>query len=133
MSRRKSRMVAIQYIYSKEFQTDSSPDEFIEYINTLKKDRDREFAKRLIDGTLDFKEKIDALIAGYAQTGDDMIMLVDRCILRVGIFELLYLKSAPHPIVINEYIELTKSLSKESSKSFINAVLDKVRLNEHEK
>lgn len=126
-------MVAIQYIYSKEFKTDNSPDEFMDYVSVLKKEDDREFAKKLIEGTLDLKEKIDALISSYAQIGDDMVMLVDRCILRVGIFELLYLKSAPHPVIINEYVELTKSLSKESSKSFINAVLDRVRLNEYEK
>ncbi len=126
-------MAAVKYIYSKEFDTQDTPDEFMDYINSPKTDKDREFAKNLIRGVLKNKESIDRLIAKYAQQGYDMILLVDKCILRVGIFEMLYAEDTPPPVVINEYVEIAKEFSNETSKGFINAVLDKVRKNEYEK
>ncbi len=133
MSRRKARQVAIQYIYSREFYAQDTPDEFIDYINSPKTEKDREFTKILIEGVLGHIKEIDDVISKYAQQGYDLILLVDRCILRVGVYEMLYLKETPYPIVINEYVEIAKSFSNESSKAFINAVLDKVRIYEYEK
>ncbi len=130
MSRRKARQSAIQYIFANEFRTAGDPEEFIDYINAPKAQKDREFALRLIRGTLENMNEIDALIARYAQQGYDMILLIDRCILRVGIYELLYMDEAPPPVVIDEYVEITKTFSKESSASFVNAVLDRVAKNE---
>jgi len=133
MSRRKARLAAVKYIYSKEFDTQDTPDGFMDYINSPKTDKDREFARSLIKGVLENRESIDKLIARYAQQGYDMILLVDKCILRVGIFEMLYMKNTPSPVIINEYVEIAKEFSNETSKGFINAVLDKVRKNEYEK
>ncbi len=133
MSRRKARLAAIQYIYSKEFNSEDAPDEFIDYINSPKSPKDREFSYTLINGVLDNIKRIDKLISKYAQQGSDMILLIDKCILRVGIYELLYLKETPYAVVINEYVEIAKSFSNDTSKAFINAVLDKVRLNEYER
>ncbi len=133
MSRRKSRLCAIQYIYSKEFSSDDSPDEFMDYINAPKTDKDKEFTKTLINGCLKKKDEIDGIVSRYAQQGYDTVLVVDRCILRVGIFEMLYLRNTPPPVIINEYVEIAKHFSNETSKSFINALLDKVRINEYEK
>ncbi len=133
MSRRKARLAAVKYIYSYEFDSPDTPIEFIEYINSPKSEKDKEFAQRLIEGVLENKSSIDELIAKYAQQGYDLVLLIDRCILRVGIYEMLYIKETPHPVIINEYVEIAKSFSNETSKAFINAVLDKVRKNEYEK
>ncbi len=128
MSRRKARLVAVQYLYSKQFNSSDMPSEFIEFVQSPKKDSDKEFTKKLIEGAIENKQEIDSLISKYAQQGEDIVSLVDKCILGVGIYELLYLKEIPPPVVINEYVEITKELSKDSSKSFINAILDKVRM-----
>jgi N utilization substance protein B len=133
MARRKARLTAVQYIYAINFGNNDSPNEFMEYLDAPKKYSDKEFAKLLIDGAIEHKDQIDELISKYAVQGDDTIQAVDRAILSVGIFELLYIKETPPAIVINEYIDLAKELSKDSSKSFINAVLDKIRLDNYEK
>ncbi len=133
MSRRKARLTAVQYIYSKSFDTKDSPREFMDYLESPKKENDKDFAQMLIEGALDKKDEIKELISRYAEQGDDIISLVDRCILSVGIFELLYVKETPPPVVIDEYVEIAKELSKDSSRSFINAVMDKVRMEYDEK
>ena len=133
MSRRKARLTAVQYIYSKSFSTDDSPREFMEYMETPKKENDRDFAQMLIEGSVEKKDEIYDMIAKYAQQGDDIISLVDRCILNVGIFELLHVEETLPPIVINEYVEIAKELSKDSSRSFINAILDRVRKDYYER
>ncbi len=127
MSRRKARLTAVQYLYAKDFGNSDKPDEFIEYVESPKKNDDKEFAEMLIKGTMNNIETIDKLIATYAKHGDDIITAVDKNILRVGIYELLNIKDTPYPVVINEYVEIAKELSKDNSKSFINAVLDKIK------
>ncbi len=127
MSRRKARLTAVQYLYAKDFGNSDKPGEFIEYVESPKKNDDKEFAEMLIKGTMNNIETIDKLIATYAKHGDDIITAVDKNILRVGIYELLNIKDTPYPVVINEYVEIAKELSKDNSKSFINAVLDKIK------
>ncbi|AEA34398.1 transcription antitermination factor NusB [Hippea maritima] len=126
MSRRKARTVAVQYIYSKEFGNEDSPYAFMDFVGHPKKEDDKAFAKKLIDGTIQNLDIINNLIKKYASAGDDIMSLIDKSILRVGIYELLFLREAHPVVVINEYVNIAKELSKESSKSLVNAILDKV-------
>lgn len=126
MSRRKARVAAVQYLYANEFGTKEEPHSFIEFVGKPKKEDEKAFSKKLINGTLNNLLFIDSLIKKYAEAGDDIMSLVDKCILRVGIYELLFLKETPSVVVINEYVNIAKELSKESSKALVNAILDKI-------
>jgi len=132
MSRRQARVAAVQYIYAKEFGNIEEPYPFIEFAGKPKKEDDKAFSKKLIEGTLKNLLYIDSLIKKYADAGDDIMSLVDKAILRVGIYELLFLKEAHPVVVINEYVNIAKELSKESSKSLVNAILDKVYKGEYD-
>ncbi len=131
MSRRKARIAAVQYVYSNEFGNNDEPYSFIEFLGKPKKEEEKLFSKKLIDGTLSNLNYIDSLIKKYAETGDDIMSVVDKCILRVGVYELLFLKETHPIVVINEYVNIAKELSKESSKSLVNAILDKIYKGEY--
>jgi transcription antitermination protein NusB len=82
------------------------------------------FSENLIKGIIKNKEEIDSQIKKYApQWPLKQITLVDRNILRLGIYELLFLKKTPPKVAINEAIEIAKSFGGETSGKFINGVL----------
>jgi N utilization substance protein B len=87
----------------------------------------RDFTKDLIAGVVTHKRKIDELIATYAQGWDmDRLAAVDRNILRLGIFEILWSNEVADGIAIDEAITLAKSLSTEDSATFIHGLLGRI-------
>ena len=88
-----------------------------------------EFIRRLVKGVIDNLEKLDKIIAKSAPEWPiEQITIVDRNILRLGLYELLFgdRKEVPPKVAINEAIELAKSFGGESSGKFINGVLGTV-------
>jgi N utilization substance protein B len=87
----------------------------------------REFARELIAGVIDNKRKIDELITTYAQGWDmDRLAAVDRNILRLGIYEIVWSDNLADGIAIDEALTLAKDLSTEDSASFIHGLLGKI-------
>ncbi len=86
----------------------------------------REFAQTLLSGVLAKKDKIDPLIDARAHGwGLDRLPVVDRNILRLGLYELLFTDTPPE-VVINEAVELAKAYGTERAPAVINAILDRV-------
>ncbi len=87
----------------------------------------RFFANQLVEGTLSHLPQIDPLISQYAQHWDIKRMaVVDRNILRMGVFELLHMDEVPPKVAINEAIELAKRFGDAESALFINGILDAI-------
>ena len=87
----------------------------------------REFTRELISGVTSNKRKIDELIATYAQGWDmDRLAAVDRNILRLGIFEIVWNDDLADGIAIDEAITLAKDLSTDDSATFIHGLLGKI-------
>lgn len=87
----------------------------------------REYTKELITGVTDHKRKIDELIATYIQGWDlDRLAAVDRNILRIAIFEILWANEIPDAVAIDEALILAKDLSTEESAGYIHGVLAKI-------
>ncbi len=85
---------------------------------------DHGFAMELVDGVLEHQEAIDKVIVEYAPEWPlDQITIVDRNILRLGVYELVYAGGIPSKVAINEAIELAKAFGGESSGRFVNGVL----------
>lgn len=85
---------------------------------------DQGFAESLVRGVTDHCSAIDATITKYAPEWPiDQITNVDRNILRLGVFELVYGGEVPAKVAINEAIELAKGFGGESSGKFVNGVL----------
>ncbi|MBU1102902.1 transcription antitermination factor NusB [Patescibacteria group bacterium] len=88
-----------------------------------------EFITRLVNGVIDNLPKLDKIIEKSAPEWPiDQITIVDRNILRMGLYELLFgdRKEVPPKVAINEAIELAKGFSGESSGKFVNGVLGTV-------
>ena len=86
------------------------------------------FASHLAQGVEDHKPQIDALLTKYAQNWDlDRMAAVDRNILRLSTYEILYDTDTPLSVIIDEAIEVAKTFSTEDSGKFVNGILDKVK------
>ena len=87
----------------------------------------REYTKNLISGVDQHKRKIDELISTYAHGWDmDRLPAVDRNILRIGIYELLWQEDVPDAVAIDEALALAKELSTEESAGYIHGVLGRI-------
>lgn len=87
----------------------------------------REYTRQLVIGVGDNYRKIDELITTYAQGWDmDRLPAVDRNILRIGIYEILWTDSIPDGVAIDEALVLAKELSTDNSAGFIHGVLGRI-------
>lgn len=87
----------------------------------------REYTRDLVNGVSDNRRKIDELITTYAQGWDmDRLPAVDRNILRLGIYEILWSTSVPTSVAIDEALVLAKELSSDESSKYIHGVLGRI-------
>ena len=126
-NRHLSRTVAMQALYEWDFNggrgdleeiTKRSITSFAPGID------DPKFIHDLITGVKTHQQEIDAIIEKTAPEWPlDQITIIDRNILRLGIFELMYAKEVPPKVAINEAVELGKTFGGGSSGKFVNGVL----------
>lgn len=132
-SRHQSRILVLQSLYEIDFRG-LNPNEFESILtHNIKEfshdEPDLEYTKNLLDGILKKKDEIDAVIIKAAPEWPlDKIASVDRNVLRLGLYELIYAdkKEVPAKVAINEAIEVAKFFSGETSGKFINGVLGAV-------
>jgi N utilization substance protein B len=85
------------------------------------------YAVALVEGVVSHRDRIDELLATYAEGWVlDRMPAVDRNILRIGVYELLYETAVPDPVAISEAVELAKNLSTDESPRFVNGLLARV-------
>ena len=126
-NRHLSRTVAMQTLYEWDFNGKSGDtNELVK--NNLEQQApgmdDPAFAYSLVNGVSENLEAIDKTITDTAPEWPlDQITVVDRNILRLGIYELMFAKEVPPKVVINEAVELGKTFGGESSGKFVNGVL----------
>ena len=132
-SRHNARQIVLQTLYELDFNNQLGAD----FQATLEKNvkesekdiKEPDFLKSIITGVLQHREEIDAIISKVATEWPlDKINFVDRNVLRLGLFELLWgnRDEVPPKVAINEAIELAKEFSGEASGKFINGVLGTV-------
>lgn len=124
--RRRGREYALQMLYAMDL-TAYPPDEVFAGFNAIQ-DLNRDafyYARRLVDGVYGHLEEIDAVLARFAEHWKlHRMAAVDRNLLRLGIFELMFLKEIPFPIIINEALEIVKEFSDAEGTQFVNGILD---------
>lgn len=126
MNRRTVREKVIQALYQLEFQPREAERIAEETRQQISPEREAYF-QRLFHGIATHQEEIDTIIGRLLKKGWRLsrIAAVDRAILRLALFELLYEEETPTKVVINEAIELAKAFSGEESSRFINGCLGK--------
>ncbi len=131
MSRRKARETSLQML----FQRDVGNNDWDMITLTLDEaelsGENAEFAVSLVKGVDDNLAIIDEKIQKYARGWEiDRFANIDKSILRLGIYELLFCKDLAANIVINEAVELAKKFSDNQSAKFVNGILDSIYVNE---
>jgi N utilization substance protein B len=126
--RRKARTVALQALYELDCSS-HKPEEVLARLLQEKAlpDKVEDFAQSLVSGILQNKKDVDDVIRRFAPAFPvEQIAAIDRNILRLAIFEVLFDNRVPVKAAINEAIELAKSFGSDTSQKFINGVLGSV-------
>lgn len=130
--RHRAREIAVGTIYSLDLNSNLPPtgdwilfqglnDDEIDELSTSVK----VYARFLIEGTIQHLAECDDLISSYSKNRPiDMIDAVDRSILRISFFQLLYDRETHPTIIIDEAVKLSQELSNDVSFKFINGILD---------
>ena len=125
-TRRRARELALQLLYQFEL-TDAAPEEMQAGFEEWKSagENVRDFADNLLRGALDKMDEIDAeLVRQTTHWRLERLAAVDRNILRLAMYELIYESDTPHAVVIDEAIEIAKKYGAKDSGRFVNGVLD---------
>lgn len=123
-----ARVLALQELFSKDFNKDSVNTDIIPLSELIELDEIEEYNTELYEaikeGVLDNHDHIDEIIKQYApQWPLDQIKLVDLQILRIAIFEGFLGKITPPKVALDEAIEIAKEFGGETSSKFVNGVL----------
>ena len=127
--RRKSREFALQALYRWDITRKDDNKTIAQFRDhfSQRKEKD-EFAERIALGVLEHVREIDQLIEEYSENWRlDRMPIIDRNILRMATFELLYCEDIPPKVTLDEAIELGKRYGSEDSGSFINGILDRIQ------
>ncbi|MFH1645504.1 MAG: transcription antitermination factor NusB [Candidatus Omnitrophota bacterium] len=132
--RTKSREIALKILYQADLLEDEPKNLIAEFMHYLSLDENeslspaiKEFAIALVEGTLSKKEEIDGIITSFAKNWQlNRMAVIDRNIMRMASYELLYMDDIPPKVSINEAVELAKKFGDVDSGKFVNGILDKV-------
>jgi len=126
--RRIGRIIACQALFAYEFQKEVSTDLLCIFEwDTFNRKSAKEFAASLVYGALEKREEIDVLIIEKLQGWEfDRITPINKAILRLSLFSLLFDNDVPAAVTIDEAVDLAKLFSDPEDYKFINAVLDKI-------
>ncbi|CAB4613634.1 MAG: transcription antitermination factor NusB [Actinobacteria bacterium] len=130
-SREKARKRAVDAVYAADLRK-ISPITLLNEVAELAADRQNQdpifgYARQIVQGIIDEHEQIDDLLETYSQGWAlDRMPNLDRAILRVAVWELLFNDEVPDAVAVNEAVELAKELSTDDSGSFINGLLSRI-------
>lgn len=115
MTRREAREEALKVLFQNELNVQETKN----YTDS--------FLKQLTTGVNEQKAKIDQLIEKYLINWTlERISLIDKTILRIALYEIIFIEDIPHAVSINEAIELAHKYGDENSHKFINGILSKI-------
>ncbi|MFH0984032.1 MAG: transcription antitermination factor NusB [Candidatus Omnitrophota bacterium] len=128
--RTQSRECALQILYQYEMNPEPIPEilgKFWTQQDEAFAEDVRSFAGKLAAGTVENFPEIDKVIERYADNWEiSRMAMIDRNIMRLATYELLYLADVPPKVTLNEAVNLAKKFSQEESGKFVNGVLDKI-------
>lgn len=127
--RRETREWIMQFLFQLDFNPepiDTALKDFWEEKNPVP--REKQYAEEVIKGVVQRKEELDERLSKYANRwNSDRMGAVDRAVMRVALFEMLYRDDVPPVVSINEAVHFAKDFSSFQSGRFVNGVLDRIR------
>ena len=130
-ARTKARKRAVDAVFAADLRK-ISPLELLNETASLVANRQNQdeifgYAREIVDGVIMHHDEIDELLETYSQGWTiDRMPHLDRAILRVAAWEILFNDGVPDPVAINEAVELAKELSTDESGGFINGLLSRI-------
>ena len=125
MQRRKARRVALQVLFARDFHQDKL-DDLVEQLfeqNNISMEH-KSFVRCLVEGVASRWRDLDIHISSLSRDWKiDRISLVDKNILRLAMFELLYMEETPVAVCVNEAVELARKFGTDKSPKFVNGIL----------
>jgi N utilization substance protein B len=128
--RRQARELALQLLYELDVREDADAGAVMRafWARRTVPEEVQTFADTIVRGVKAHQDKIDEIIARFAEHWElGRMAVVDRNLLRAGVWELLWGVDVPPKAVINEAIEIARRFSTEESTRFVNGLLDRVR------
>ena len=127
--RRETREWIMQFLFQLDFNPepiDIALKDFWEEKNP--KEREKMYAEEIIKGVVQHKDELDERLSKYAtRWNSERMGGVDRAVMRVALFEMLYREDVPPIVSINEAVHFAKDFSSFQSGRFVNGVLDRIR------
>jgi N utilization substance protein B len=128
-TRRQARELAMQALFYMDIRKDAS-EETLEYFCGCfcPSKKSRPFFRKLVNGVLGTKDQIDALVERFSQNWNiSRMSCVDRNVMRIAIYEMLYCDDIPPKVSINEAVDIGKKFGTQESGAFINGIMDSIR------
>ena len=137
--RRLSRELALKFLYQIDVLSYNQAEKHVDFDKELSSffmteekipDEDtKKFMVVLARGVFENMKGIDQIITKYSHNWKiSRMSKIDRNILRLAVYEILSLSNIPHPVTINEAVDIAKKYGTDESGSFINGIVDRVRI-----
>ena len=127
--RRQTREWIIQFLFQLDFNPEPLDVSLKDFWDEKEpKEREKTYAEEIIKGVVQRKDELDDRLARYVKRWDsERMVAVDRTVMRVALFEMLYREDVPPVVSINEAVHFAKDFSSFQSGRFVNGVLDRIR------
>lgn len=126
--RRKARETALQVLYKTDISEGRAGEGPLEFDSLVEGTEARRYCEALVSGISAKRDEIDAVIERHSENWTvERMAVVDRNVLRIAVYELMYSEDVPYKVAIDEAVELAKLYGTEESGAFINGIIDKVR------
>ena len=128
LTRREAREKVIELLFETEFRTDEDVKEVFAVSVENREIPENDYVAKAYFGVQENKEQIDAII-GECSIGwkTDRLTRLSRSVLRLAVYEMMFIDDVPSSVAINEAIELTKRFDDPKAKAFVNGVLNAVK------
>ncbi|MGA8256509.1 MAG: transcription antitermination factor NusB [Nocardioides sp.] len=126
-ARSKARQRALDALYAADLRNESAADNLAHAV-AAGEGPSNDYTAVLIRGVVEHLPKIDELLSGYSQAWTlDRMPAVDRNVLRIGIWELLWADDVPDGVAVSEAMALVQQLSTDESPAFVNGILGAIQ------
>ncbi|MFF5172922.1 transcription antitermination factor NusB [Micromonospora sp. NPDC000089] len=128
-SRRKARKRALDVLYEADLRDRPAAEVLAGYVERIEQPRPEHlgYAVGLVEGVATHLDRIDELIASYAEGWTlDRMPVVDRNLARIAVYELLYVDEIDDAVAISEAVELARQMSTDDSPRFLNGILGRI-------
>jgi N utilization substance protein B len=128
-TRRQARELAMQALFYMDMQRDASEEMLEHFCGCFgPSKKSRPFFIKLVNGVLGTKDQIDALVEHFSQNWKiSRMSCVDRNVMRIAVYEMLYCYDIPPKVSINEAVDIGKKFGTQESGAFINGIMDSIR------